>query len=358
MDNIFAIQDEIAAAVVKKLKVSLLGDVPVVHETDPRAYAFYLQARHLRRQRTTQSLEQAETLLQQVFAIEPENAAAWDELGTVYMYGASLGLRPFPEAYSLAREATHKALAVNPDYAPALASLSFINKIMENDLAAAAKYLERALQLEPANTGIIGTAALLSGSLGRLDEATALNEFIVSRDPVSPAIHSNLGLNYNSAGRWDDAINSFNTVLTLSPGYSFTMYKIGIALLLKGEPQSALEAMQQEDSVWGMIGLPMIYQDLGQGGDSDAALAALIDQYGQGWAYNIAYVYAYLGDADSAFEWLDRAVESKDGGLSEVLGEPLFTNIHDDPRWLPFLQKINYSPEQLAAIEFNVTLVE
>jgi len=358
LDNIFAIQDEIAAAVVVKLKLSLLGDVPVVNETDPRAYALYLQARHLRRQRTTQSLQQAETLLQQVFAIEPENAAAWDELGTVYLYGASLGLRPFPEAYALAREATHKALAVNPDYAPALASLSYITKIMDNDLAAAAKYLERALQLEPANTAIIGTAALLSGSLGRLDEAIALNEFIVSRDPVSPAIHSNLGLNYNSAGRWDDAIDSFNTVLTLNPGYGSTMYKIGIALLLKGEPQSALEAMQQEDSVWGMIGLPMIYQDLGQKEDSDAALAALIDQYGQGWAYNIAYVHAYLGDADSAFKWLDKAVEYRDSGISEVLGEPLLTNLHDDPRWLSFLQKINYSPEQLEAIEFNVTLAE
>jgi tetratricopeptide (TPR) repeat protein len=129
-------------------------------------------------------------------------------------------------------------------------------------------------------------------------------------------------------------------------------------LLLNGEPQSALEAMRQDDSAWGMIGLPMIYQDLGQEDDSDAALTALIDQYGEGWAYNIAYVYAYLGDADSAFEWLDKAIEIKDNGLSEALNEPLFKNLHDDPRWLPFLQKINYSPEQLAAIEFNVTLVE
>lgn len=358
LDNIFAIQDEIAAAVVEKLKLSLLGDVPVVHETDPKAYALYLQARHLRRQRTPESMQQAETLLQQVFAIDTENAAAWDELGTVYMYGASLGLRPFPEAYSLAREATHKALAVDPDYAPALASLSFITKVIDNDLAAAAKYLERALQLEPANTGIIGTAALLCGSLGRLDEAIALNEFIVSRDPVSPAVHSNLGLNYISAGRWDDAIDSFNTVLTLSPGYSFTMYKIGVALLLKGEAQAALKAMQQEDSVWGMIGLPMIYHDLGQAQESDAALAELIDQHGQGWAYNIAYVHAHLDDADSAFEWLDNAIEFKDSGLSEILDEPLFSNIHDDPRWLPFLQKINFSPEQMDAIEFNVVLAK
>ena len=356
LDNIFAIQDEIAAAVVAKLKISLLGDVPVVRETDPEAYASYLQARHLRRQRSTESLGQAELLLKQVLSVEPDYAAAWDELSAVYLYSASLGLQSFPDAYARARDAIDNALAADPNYAPALASLSFISKAYDNDLVAAAEYLERALQLEPTNIAIIGTAALLYSSLGRFDEATAFNEFTVSRDPVSAAGHSNLGLNYNSAGRWDDAIASFNTALKLSPGYSGTMYKIGIAQMLKGEPRAALESMLQEESVWGMIGLPMIYHDLGQDSESDAALAALIAQYGQGWAYNIAYVQAYRGDIDLAFEWLDKAVETKDGGLSEILSEKMFANLYDDPRWLPFLRQINYAPEQLAEIKFDVTL--
>jgi len=358
LDNIFAIQDEIAAVVVAKLKVSLLGDVPVVHETDPQAYASYLQARHLRRQRTTESLGQAESLLEQALSVEPDYAAAWDELSVVYLYGGSLGLRPFPEAYALARDAIDNALAADPDYAPALASLSFVSKVYDNDLVAAARYLERALQLEPTNIAIIGTAALLYSSLGRFDEATAFNEFTVSRDPVSAVGHSNLGLNYISAGRWDDAIASFNTALRLNPGYSGTMYKIGIAQLSKGEPRAALESMQKEESVWGIIGLSIIYHALGQDSDSDAALATLIDEYGQGWAYNIAYVQAYRGDVDLAFEWLGKAVEFKDGGLSEILSEKMFSNLYDDPRWLPFLQQINYAPEQLAEIQFNVRLPE
>ncbi len=356
LDNIFAIQDEIAAAVVAKLKISLLGDVPVVRETDPEAYASYLQARHLRRQRSTESLGQAELLLKQVLSVEPDYAAAWDELSAVYLYSASLGLQSFPDAYARARDAIDNALAADPNYAPALASLSFISKAYDNDLVAAAEYLERALQLEPTNIAIIGTAALLYSSLGRFDEATAFNEFTVSRDPVSAAGHSNLGLNYNSAGRWDDAIASFNTALKLSPGYSGTMYKIGIAQMLKGEPRAALESMLQEESVWGMIGLPMVYHDLGRDTESDAALAALIEQYGQGWAYNIAYVQAYRGDIDLAFDWLDKAVETKDGGLSEILSEKMFANLYDDPRWLPFLRQINYAPEQLAEIKFDVTL--
>jgi tetratricopeptide (TPR) repeat protein len=100
----------------------------------------------------------------------------------------------------------------------------------------------------------------------------------------------------------------------------------------------------------------MAYHALGQKADSDAALAALIAKYEKDAPYNIAYVYAYCGDADKAFEWLDKAVQYTDPGLSQIPTEPLFDNIHADPRWLPFLRKIGYAPEQLAKIEFKVML--
>jgi TolB-like protein/Flp pilus assembly protein TadD len=356
LDNIFAIQDEIAAAVVAQLKVKLLGAAPVVRETNPQAYALYLQGRHLRQQLTPKGYEQAQILLQQALAIDPDYAEALSELGFVYTLQVNMGLRPIKEGYALAREATNKALAIDPDYAPAHARLGMIISDNENDLTTAARHMERALQLEPANTSIILGATLLNTSLGRLDEAIALSEFVVSRDPVNDTGHFILGTSYNSAGRWDEAITSLRTALTLSPGLSIVQYNIGVALLLKGEPQAALEAMQLEDSVWGRIGLPMVYHALGRKDESDAALAALIKQDEQTMAYNIAYVLAYRGEADRAFEWLDKAVVYRDAGLSEIPNERLFTNIHGDPRWLPFLESIGKSPEQLALIEFKVTL--
>ena len=85
-------------------------------------------------------------------------------------------------------------------------------------------------------------------------------------------------------------------------------------------------------------------------------MAELIEQGEQTASYNIAYVLAYRGEADRAFEWLDKAVAYKDLGVPEIIGQRLFANIHDDPRWLPFLESIGKSPEQLAAIEFKVTL--
>lgn len=80
LDNIFAIQDEIAAEVVAQLKITLLGEAPTVDKTDAQAYALYLQSRHLNRQRTTASYKQAAALLQQALAIDPGYSAAWNEL--------------------------------------------------------------------------------------------------------------------------------------------------------------------------------------------------------------------------------------------------------------------------------------
>ncbi|HZX89878.1 MAG TPA: hypothetical protein VFE67_04475 [Rudaea sp.] len=128
-------------------------------------------------------------------------------------------------------------------------------------------------------------------------------------------------------------------------------------MLLKGDAQGALAEIEQETSeIYKMIGLPMAYHALGRKADSDAALAALIAKWEKESPYNIAYVYAYRGEADKVFAWLDKAVEYGDPGLGSIVTETLFDKIHADPRWLGFLRKVGKAPEQLAKIEFKVTL--
>jgi len=107
-----------------------------------------------------------------------------------------------------------------------------------------------------------------------------------------------------------------------------------------------------------LIGLAMAHHALSQTAASDAALAELIEKYEQDAAYNIAYVLAFRGETGLAFEWLNKAVVYNDPALAEIVIQPLFANISADPRWLPFLESIGKSPEQLASIEFNVALPE
>ena len=118
LDDIFAVQDEIAAAVVAQLKLTLHGATPTVAETDPKAYALYLQARFLGRQGTAGAFEQALDLYQQALAIAPAYADAWAGKGLIYMIQGLWGLRPYNEGFTLAREAMEEALALDPGHAP------------------------------------------------------------------------------------------------------------------------------------------------------------------------------------------------------------------------------------------------
>jgi len=356
LDDIFAIQDEIAADVVKQLKVTLLGTAPRARTTDPEAYALYLQAVQLGRQFTAEPFKQSDALYRKVLTIDPRYAPAWDGLARNFINETSQGLLPNKEGFAQARDAAMKALAVDPDYAPAHARLGYIAMYGDNDLAGATEHFKRALALDPADLNVLGNSSLLLLSLGRLEEALALEEAVARRDPVNVTILSNVGLYQRCAGRFDAALVSFRTVLSLAPGRGNAHAQLGNVLLLKGDAQGALAEIEQEKSSWIRIGLPMAYYALGRKADSDAALKELIAKDAADSAYNIAYVYAFRGEADKAFEWLDKAAEYGDPGLGEIVTDNLFDKIHADPRWLAFLRKIDYAPEQLAKIEFKVTL--
>jgi tetratricopeptide (TPR) repeat protein len=296
--------------------------------------------------------------LHQSQAIDPGFANSWELSARVYYDQVNLGLRPYDEGIMLAREAINQALVINADYAPAHDMQGWIATITDNDLVAAARHYEQALKMEPTNMGIYSNAAVFTAFLGRIDDAVRITEYLVSHDPVNPYRHKSLSVWYLATGHPNESIASSKIALLLSPGIAGANCLIGRALLIKGEPQAALEAIQSETSdLWRLICLPLAFHSLGQADESDVALAALIEQQRHA-SYAIAYVYAWRGETDKAFEWLAIAVEDQNFGLAQIAFQPLFSNIHDDPRWLPFLESIGKSPEQLAAIKFNVTLPE
>jgi adenylate cyclase len=355
MDDIFKIQDEIAGEVVKELKVKLLGMAPKVRTTDPKAYALYLQARELGRQNNPEAYAKSDALYQQVLEIDPHYAPAWGGLSANFINKANNGLLPNQEGYARAREAAEKALAIDPDYALGHTRLGLIAMDGDNDLAGAARHYQRALALDPTDLNVLSNAATFLKELGRLDEALALEEAIVRRDPVDVFSLINVGSSQRRGGRYDAAIASLRTVLSLSPNTGGAHAQLGTVLMLKGDATAALAEIEQEKiEAFPMIDLPMAYCALGRKADADAALNALIAKYEKDGPYNIAYVYAFCGDADKAFEWLDKAVTYQDPGVSDVVTENLFDIIHSDPRWLPFLRKIGKAPDQLAKIELKM----
>jgi len=190
-----------------------------------------------------------------------------------------------------------------------------------------------------------------------VSETIAIREYDVAHDPLDPIGHNNLAFAYLAAEEPDKAIATVQTLLMLAPEYNGARYKMGRALMLKDENEAALEFVQQEPAeVWRLIGMILAHWALGNRTEADHFLTELVEEYERGWSYHIAMLLAYRGEADRAFEWLEKAVQRNATSLTYIAIEPLFKPLHGDPRWLPFLESIGMSPAQLATIEFEVAL--
>jgi tetratricopeptide (TPR) repeat protein len=289
---------------------------------------------------TAEAYDQAEILLKQALELDPGFAPAWVELGRVHLTQAmAFGLRPYDEASELARHAIQQALAIDPQNGGAYAALAGIEMNYDWDFVMASQHLQQALKLNPGDAGILRTAARLEQILGRNDDAIDLYRQSIVLDPLSG--HFGLGVSLYRAHRLEEAADSLRMELSLTPGGAVTQHRLGLVLLAQGDAPAALAEINQEpDDGWRLAGLAIVQHALGDAGASDAALEELIERFSADMAYQVADAYAFRGEIDNAFEWLERAYESRDSGLTSLLLDPLLTNLHDDPRWEPLLDKM------------------
>jgi len=178
--------------------------------------------------------------------------------------------------------------------------------------------------------------------LGRLDEAIALQRQGLIRDPLSARGHTGLAVSLIDAGRFDEAEAALLKSLELSPAAASTHYFLAMAFLGRGRNPEALAEMQREtDDAWRKTGLPFVYFALGRRAAADAALETLKREYAYSSAFNIAEVYAYRGEKNLAFEWLDRALRQRDGGMLWLKTNAHFKDLRDDPRYRALLKRLN-----------------
>jgi tetratricopeptide (TPR) repeat protein len=352
---VFAVQDEIAAAVVEQLKVTLLDAAPKARKTDPKAYALYLQGRELEYQYSTQSLEKAIALYQQALAIDGSYAPAWDRLVVAYFGQVDLDVLTPAVGVELMRGASGKALAADPNYAPAYGHMAMPEAFIERNYDAAARHVEQGLALDPSNLDIISVASSLARRLGRLELAIDLGEYVASRDPVNIDAYDNLGLAYRYAGQLDKSIAAYRTLLSLSPEAGWQHTALGFVLLRKGEVDSALEEFEKEPvECFRLGGLAAAYRRLGRNAESDAATAEVVGKCAGKKPFSAAGLLAARGDVDGAFAMLEKAAAINDLDLGAIVTFPAFDGMRDDPRWLPFMRRLGLAPEQLDAIKLDV----
>ena len=343
VEDVFSLQDEIADAAAQALKLTLFAGATPARSgaANSEAHNLYLEGRYLFRRRTKEDYEGAIVAYNKALAVDPGFAPAWAGLAWVYAHQAGLGLIAAESGSKQARDAAQRALTLDPNLVEAHTAMVYVLTGYDWDWTGARAEVQKVLALAPGNADALVSAGILARTLGRFDEAIALYQQAQARDPLSTVVHNNMGLALYYAGRLPEAEAALRKLLELRPGIAAGHAHLSKVLIARGQPEAALEAIEKEPSeAWRMIGLPLAYHALGRKAESDAALQTLTQQFADEWAYQIAEVHAFRGEVDQAFTWLDRAYTQRDGGFSEMKGDPLMKSLEGDPRYAVWLRKL------------------
>lgn len=348
LDDIFSLQDEIAAQVVAQLKVTLVNGTPRAQPLPSDMYPLYLQARHLTNQYTADARKRAAELCKEVLSESPSYAPC------IMIIARNI---PTREAGPLVEQ----ILAGDPDYAPAVAARGFAAFMLEGDLPKGVEYVKRAFDINSADPTVLMVGSKLQQTLGR--PGFDLFNFIIARDPINALAYVELSSAYYMARQWQDSIDAARTAISLSPDTEMAHWLLSAGLLAQGSLDAALAAAEQEKSEkHRLIQLSVVHHARGQKEASDAALEELIRKYGHKGAadnigpYFVAWPLSIRGEVDQAFDYLEMALEIWDAGLYGILGNPCWDNLKSDPRWDELLVRLNRSPEQLAGIDLQLDL--
>ena len=357
LEDIFAVQDDIAHSVVRELRTTLLGE-----EADPdasgqareevarakkgrtidaEAYRLFLLARHLMDRFTREEMAKAIEYLKQALDRDPGFALGWAELGVGYSREAEWHWVPAVEAYRRASAAVERALALEPDLAEGHAQMGWIRIHHDCDLHGAETSIARALELAPGDAIVLRTAGVLAWCQGRLDDAIRLWRRILEQDPLSAPVYQNLGWAFHSANRFREAEGAFRKALELTPHRVVTRATLSLTLLALDRGEEAVaEAIQEPHETFRLWALAIVHHVMNHGAKSEAALRELTEKHANDGAYRVAEAQAMRGETGAAFEWLERACAQRDSGLPKMKLSPCLRLLHADPRWAPFLKRM------------------
>jgi TolB-like protein/cytochrome c-type biogenesis protein CcmH/NrfG len=335
--DIFKVQEEIAGTVAGALQVALSagGAAARPASIDPRAYSLILEGNFFANRSNREDSLRAIDCYRRAIELDPDSARAWAEMGGLYAYQAFLGWTTVAEAQVKARAALERALRIDPGLSLAHERLGFISEVFDWDWGTAAARFKRALELDPQNVRAAESLAWLSGGIfGRLDGVIGIYRQGVKREPLDARATINLASAVYDAGGYAEAADTAQRALLLNPSLASAHAFRAFSLMYLGRADEALAAARGEaDEVWRLCSLPIVYYALGRKAESDGQLRELERRYADRAAYNIADVYAYRGENDAAFRWLERAYRQHDAGMAYIRVDPLMSRLREDARF-------------------------
>jgi TolB-like protein/DNA-binding winged helix-turn-helix (wHTH) protein/Tfp pilus assembly protein PilF len=347
INDIFAVQDEIARAATEALQLKLLGtnSEPLalgLRSTNAEAYQAYLQGQYFNGQGPNkEDLIKALTYSDQAIKLDEKYAPAWALRASAQLAMTEGGLTDVTEGFQKARDDAERAIALDPTLTSAYLVLAKTQINCDWNWDAANASITKAAALEPGSVEVLRIRSYRARMLGDLDQAIKLQEQVVALDPLRANSYARLGYLLYAVGRYDEARAALQKALELNPQSSYVHLTLDKILIAEGNPHQALVEIEKEPSAWGKLtGEVLAYHALGREQDSIAALADLIAKYRTTAAYQVAQAYSFRGESDKSFEWLEHAYKQRDPGLPEIKSNPLFKNLRHDPRYTELLKKM------------------
>lgn len=348
INHIFAAQDEIARAVTGALQIKLLSPSspelsPGSRSINPEAYQAYLQGQYfIARGQDERDLDRALSYADQAIKLDANYASAWAQRSQVLETMARIGRSENAEGYRHARESAEKAIALDPTLATGYLAMAMVQMNHDWDWEGADTSLRRAGLLEPGSAEVLRSRAYLARELGRVDEAIQLYQQAIGLDPLKANFYLALGYELYVGARYGETQAMLQRAQDLNPQLSSLHLTRGQILLSEGRQREALAEMANDIGEWQKLsGESLAFYALGRREESDGALQKLVATHQNDCAYQIAEVYAYRGEADKAFEWLDRAYRQRDPGTPELKSDPLMKSLRQDRRYSELLKKMS-----------------
>lgn len=363
-DDVFLVQDDIAAAVVKALKVQLLDPDP--HRSAPtansEAYTLYLQADSLAKRGTSKDSLRAHDHLRKALRLDSKFALAWSALAELYTNDSVEWSEVFPaedvvgqtldlstrrfllgtnKVSLAAHEAAERALTLDSNEADIHRAMARVLWWFDFNWDGAAEELKKARALDPGNARIVEQSAHLAISTGRFAEALELANLAVTLDPLGPMWVMSLA--YHRLGKLEEAAAAARRLIELHPTRAGFHFRYGLILLCQQQPQAALEQFERDEPYYRDVGAALALDQLGRRADSDRSLATAERNWGNGMAYQISYIYAARGDTERALAWLERAYRQRDAGLLTIAHDPMLQSLAENARFRAFLSKLMLS---------------
>ncbi len=350
VSHIFAAQDEIARAVASALQVKLLSANSAAIPATPRttnseAYQAYLQGQYfIARGQDREDLTKALAYSERAIKLDANYAPAWAQNSQVLERLARIGLIDNADGFRRARESAERAISLDAGSATGYMTLALVQMNHDWDWEGADASLKKAALLEPGSAAVLANRAHLVRILGRVEEAVALYEQAIALDPLRANFHLALGYELYFLDRNEGALAALQNAQELNPQLSSLHLTYCQILLAQGRWQSALEDIEKETGDWEKLsGEVLAYHALGRREESENVLKTLIATHQNDAAYQIAEAYAYRGEVEKAFAWLDRSYRQRDPGTPELKTDPLMKTLRQDPRFAKLLKRMHLS---------------